>query len=114
MNAGWLPDKTPVRTLCGRMVCTAVSRTRLGQGRSEPSVRCLSWVIRVDIAGHYHVRPRPVGLPPSRARSANNGHSCRSSCVLASLDLATRDARRALLSGDLDSGARGVVWVEVW
>jgi hypothetical protein len=31
--------------------------------------------------------------PPSCARSANNGHSRRSSCVLASLDLATRDAR---------------------
>src|SRR5258708_33172885 len=62
------------------------------------------WVIRVDIAvsalssaiyntGHYSVRPRPVCLPPSCARSANNGHSRRSSCVLASLDLATRDAR---------------------
>ena len=43
--------------------------------------------------GHYHVRPRPVCLPPSCARSANNGHSRRSSCVLASLDLVTRDAR---------------------
>jgi hypothetical protein len=65
---------------------------------------CLLRVIRVDIAmsalssaihntGHYHVRPRPVCLPPSCARSANKGHSRRSSCVLASLDLATRDAR---------------------
>ena len=23
MNADWLPDETPVRSLCGRMVCTA-------------------------------------------------------------------------------------------
>ena len=43
--------------------------------------------------GHYHVRPRPVCLPPSCARSANNGRSRRSSCVLASIDLVTRDAR---------------------
>jgi hypothetical protein len=66
--------------------------------------RCRIWVIRVDIArsalssaihntGHYHVRPRPVCLSPSCARSAKNQHSRRSSCVLASLDLATRDAR---------------------
>lgn len=45
-------------------------------------------VIRVDIAmsalssairntGHYHVRPRPLRLPPSCARSENNGHSCQ-------------------------------------
>ena len=64
-----------------------------------------SWIIRVDIAmsdlssaihntGHYHVRPRPVCLAPSCARSANNGPNRRSSCVLASLDLATRNATR--------------------
>jgi hypothetical protein len=23
LNADWLPDETPVRALCGRMVCTA-------------------------------------------------------------------------------------------
>jgi hypothetical protein len=45
---------------------------------------CPLWVIRVHIAmsalssaihntGHYHVRPRPVCLSPSCARSANNG-----------------------------------------
>jgi hypothetical protein len=61
--------------------------------------------IRVDIAmsaissaihntGHYHVRPRPVCLSRSCFRSAKNRHS-RSSCVLASLDLATRDTRAA-------------------
>jgi len=55
----------------------------------SPESPDLLWVIRVDIAmsalssaihniGHYH---------------ANNGHNRRSSCVLASLDLATRDAR---------------------
>jgi hypothetical protein len=60
-------------------------------------------IICVDIAmsdhssaihntGHYHVRPRPVCLSPSCARSANNGQSRRRSCVLASLDLATLDA----------------------
>jgi len=54
----------------------------------SPESPDLLWVIRVDIAmsalssaihniGHYH---------------ANNGHNRRSSCVLASLDLATRDA----------------------
>src|SRR6266487_6176826 len=64
----------------------------------------LDSTIRIDIAmsalssaihstGHYHVRPRPICLPLSCARSANNGHSRCSSCVLASLDLATRDAR---------------------
>jgi hypothetical protein len=72
------------------------------------SRRCMSFhtarVIRVDIAmsalssathntGHYRVRPRPVCLPSSCARSANNGPSRRSSCVLASLDLATGEAR---------------------
>ena len=35
----------------------------------------------------------PVCLPPSCARSAKNQHSRRSSCVPASLDLATCDAR---------------------
>jgi hypothetical protein len=60
-------------------------------------------IIRVDIAmsglssaihntGHYHVRPRPVGLPSSCARSANNGHSRCSSCVLTLLNLTTRNA----------------------
>jgi len=60
-------------------------------------------VIRVDIAmsdlssaihntGHYHVRPRPVGLSPSCVRFANKGHSRCSSCVLTSFDLATFDA----------------------
>jgi hypothetical protein len=61
-----------------------------------------SGVIRVDIGvsvlssaihntGHYHGRPRPVCLPPSCARSANNWHSRRSPCVvLASLDLRRR------------------------
>jgi hypothetical protein len=43
--------------------------------------------------GHYHVRPRPVCLSPSCARSANNGHGRRSSCALTSLDLAARYAR---------------------
>jgi hypothetical protein len=38
---------------------------------------------------------RPVCLSPSCFRSAKNRHSRRSSCVLASLDLATRDARAA-------------------
>jgi hypothetical protein len=47
----------------------------------------------IDNTGHYHVRPRHVSLSPSCARSANNGHSYRSSCVVASLDLATRYAR---------------------
>jgi hypothetical protein len=62
------------------------------------------WVIRVDIAmsaawsaihntGHYHIRLRPVCLPPSCARSANNGHSRRSSRIRASVDRATHDAR---------------------
>jgi hypothetical protein len=62
------------------------------------------WVIRVDIvmsalssaihkSGHYHVRPRPRLLAVFLCRSANNGHSRCSSCVLASLDLATREAR---------------------
>jgi len=37
--------------------------------------------------GHYHVRPRPVGLLPSCVRSANNGQNRHSSCALASLDL---------------------------
>jgi hypothetical protein len=32
-------------------------------------------------AGHYHVRPRPVCLSPSCARSANSEHSRRGSCV---------------------------------
>jgi hypothetical protein len=36
--------------------------------------------------GHYHVRPRPVFSSPSCARSANDGHSQRSSCVPASLE----------------------------
>jgi hypothetical protein len=31
--------------------------------------------------GHYHVRPRPVCLSPSCARSANNGHGRRSTCT---------------------------------
>jgi hypothetical protein len=46
---------------------------------------CRRWVNQVDIAmsalssaihnaGHCHVRPGPVCLPPSRARSANNWH----------------------------------------
>ena len=43
--------------------------------------------------GHYHARARPVCSSSSCARSANNGHSRRSSRVLASLNLATRDAR---------------------
>ena len=29
--------------------------------------------------GHFHVRPRPVCLPPSCARSANNGHAAPAS-----------------------------------
>jgi hypothetical protein len=56
-------------------------------------------VIRVDIAmsalssaihntGHYHGRPRPVCLPPSCIRSANNGHRRCSSGVLTLVDLA--------------------------
>jgi hypothetical protein len=65
---------------------------------------CRLGVIRVDIAmsaawsaihntGHYHVRLRPVCLPPSCTRSANNGHSRRSSRIRASVDRATHDAR---------------------
>jgi hypothetical protein len=54
---------------------------------------CLSSAIHNN--GHYYVRPRPVCLSLSCARSAKNRHSRRSSCVLASLDLATRDARAA-------------------
>jgi hypothetical protein len=70
----------------------------------ERTFLCRIWVIRVDITmcaawsaihntGHYHVRLRPVWLPPSCARSANNGHSRRSSRVPASVDRATHDAR---------------------
>ena len=50
--------------------------------------RCPRWVTCVDMAmsdlssaihntGHYHVRPRPVCLSPSCARSANNGRRLR-------------------------------------
>src|SRR6266436_5116700 len=52
----------------------------------------------VRSVGRYPQRrtlPRPTEtrlLAAFLPRSANNGHSCRSSCVLASLDLATRDA----------------------
>jgi hypothetical protein len=46
-----------------------------------------------DNTGHYHVRPRPVCLSSSCARSAKHRHcSCRSR-ALASVDLTTRDPR---------------------
>jgi hypothetical protein len=61
----------------------------LGHSRLYCDVRSL---VRHLHTGQYHVRPRRVCLSPSCVRSANNGHSRRSSCVLASLDLATRDA----------------------
>jgi hypothetical protein len=71
------------------------------------------WVIRGDIAmsalssaihntGHYHVRPRPVCLPPSCALSANNGHSRRSPCVLASVDLANMTHVRPPMTRHID------------
>jgi hypothetical protein len=78
----------------------------------------------IHSTGHYHVRPRPICLPLSCARSARNGHSRCSSCVLALLDLATRDARTVTndsayrLQQTCERSAAGVlVWfcsIEVW
>ena len=79
---------------------SAIPRFRIVFSTSR---RCMSFhtarVIRVDIAmsalssaihntGHYHGRPRPVCLPPSCIRSANNGHRRCSSGVLTLVDLA--------------------------
>jgi hypothetical protein len=56
-------------------------------------------------SGHYHVRRRVGCLSPSCARSANNRHNGRSSCVQPSVDRVTPDAtfaaRHALQSVNL-------------
>ena len=52
----------------------------------------ISSLVWLDNTRHCLAPPRRVCLSPSCARSANNGQSRRSSCVLPSLDLVTHDA----------------------
>jgi hypothetical protein len=51
MNADWLPDETPVRSLCPRMVCT-----RCGMIGAD---------VRPDWSPHTRPAPPPVTAKPS-------------------------------------------------
>ncbi|SRR6266545_1552173 len=78
-------------------VCPNWARTDLCGGREVTRVPTAIDIAISDLSsaihGHYDVRPRPVCLSSSCARSAKHRHcSCRSR-ALASVDLATRDGR---------------------
>src|SRR6266566_4906763 len=82
-------------------ICAIKLHLRLGICRTLPKARKQSdgeghsrryCHVRVSSAihdtGYCHIQPRPVCLPSSCVRSANNEHSRRSPCVLASVHLA--------------------------
>ena len=75
MNADWLPDETPVRSLRGRMVCTCrgYGPCEAAKKPSSLSERILDWPLRTEqeaiaLARALNVDKSREGLPPGGHR----------------------------------------------